>query len=112
MAPALLSGALAEDSRADANLRSAFLDSDFEIVAHTHGKFGKRAAKVLFEIVAQTTEAAKIRTRIARVFAKRRNGHQAAKLQMRHLNNGFGERRQIHLRYSGFAFRRIDLYFD
>lgn len=67
---------------------------------------------MLFEIVAQTAQPAKIGTRVARIFAEWRNRHQAAKLKMRHLHDSFRERRKIILRDTRFFFRGIKLNLD
>jgi len=67
---------------------------------------------LFFEVVAQTAQPAKIGTRVARVLAEWRDGHQTAKLKMRHLCDCFGQRWKITLRNTRFFLGGVKLNFD
>jgi dTMP kinase len=108
----LLCGTLAENGGAEADLRGALFNGDFEIVAHAHGKLREGTAKAGLQFVAQIAQATEIRAGVARVFADWRNGHQTAQLEMRHLHDGFGERGEILRGDAGLRAGRIHLNFD
>lgn len=108
----LFGGAFAEDGRANADLRGAFFNGDFKIVAHAHGKLRQRAAELRLEVVAETAKAAEVRTGVAGIFAEGRNGHEAAKLEMRQLRDAFGESGKLVLLDAGFGFGGVELDLD
>lgn len=108
----LFRGAFAENSRADADLRGALFDGDFKIVTHAHRKFGQRAAKMRLEVVAEAAKAAEVRASVAGILAERRNGHEAAKLEMRKLRDAFGESWKLVLLDAGLGFGGVQLNFD
>jgi hypothetical protein len=68
----------AEERRAETNFGRAFLDGDFEIVAHSHRKDWQRMSYAATQIVAQFAELAEIGTRALGIVEIRRDGHQTA----------------------------------
>ena len=90
-------GAFAEYRRADADHRRTLFNRNFEVVSHTHRQFSwlisERAAARKF--ISQLTQLTKERAVVFRVFKKRRQSHQANKLEPVQWSNLVDELRQL-----------------
>jgi hypothetical protein len=87
--------AAAEKSGANANLRGAFFDRDFEIVAHPHRKYGQGTVKRVADRVAKLAQPAKIRPHLIGFVKIGRNRHQPEQFQMLKRGNRFGKWKHI-----------------
>src|ERR1700689_115469 len=67
---------LAEERRPHSNLCRAFLNRNFEVVAHPHGKHGQRPANAANQAVTKLAQFAKIGSHTFRIVQKRWNRHQ------------------------------------
>ncbi len=73
----------AEKRRTDPDFGGAFLDGDFEIMAHAHRKYRQASPQPMAELVAQFAQLSEIRTRSLAIVGVRRDRKQAVQVQMR-----------------------------
>jgi hypothetical protein len=85
----------AEKSGANANLRGAFFDRDFEIVAHSHGKYRQGTAQRMADCVAKLAQPAKKRTYLFGVVKIGRDRHQPEQFQIFQRGNRSGKGKHI-----------------